>query len=64
MVVADGDGVVVIPAALAEEVARLGTEQEELEVWLMQEVRSGKALPGLYPPNDETMARYKARKKR
>jgi hypothetical protein len=26
-------------------------------------VNSGKALPGLYPPNDETMARYKARKR-
>ncbi len=63
VVVADGDGAVVIPAALAEEVAHLGAEQEELEAWLMEEVKSGKPLPGLYPPNDETMARYKARKK-
>jgi regulator of RNase E activity RraA len=53
----------VIPAALADEVARLGTEQEELEAWLMDEVKAGRTLPGLYPPNDETMARYKARKK-
>lgn len=63
VVVADGDGAVVIPAALAEEVAHLGAEQEELEAWLMEEVKSGRPLPGLYPPNDETMARYKARKK-
>jgi regulator of RNase E activity RraA len=63
VVVADGDGAVVIPAALADEVARLGAEQEELEAWLMDEVKAGKALPGLYPPNDETLARYKARKK-
>jgi regulator of RNase E activity RraA len=63
VVVADGDGAVVIPASLVEEVARLGGEQEELEAWLMEEVKAGKALPGLYPPNDETMARYKARKK-
>jgi regulator of RNase E activity RraA len=63
VVVADGDGAVVIPATLAEEVAHLGTEQEELEAWLMEEVKSGKALPGLYPPNEETMARYKTRKK-
>jgi regulator of RNase E activity RraA len=63
VVVADGDGAVVIPAALAEEVARLGTEQEELEAWLMDEVKAGRALPGLYPPNEETMTRYKARKK-
>jgi regulator of RNase E activity RraA len=63
VVVADGDGAVVIPAALAEEVARLGTEQEELEAWLMDEVKAGRALPGLYPPNEETMARYKTRKR-
>lgn len=63
VVVADGDGAVVIPAALAEEVARVGAEQEELEAWLMDEVKAGKPLPGLYPPNEETMARYNARKK-
>jgi len=63
VVVADGDGAVVIPAALAEEVARLGAEQEKLETWIMDEVKQGKALPGLYPPNEETLARYAARKK-
>ena len=35
----------------------------ELEAWLMDEVKAGRALPGLYPPNEETMARYKARNK-
>ncbi|MBL9035178.1 MAG: ribonuclease activity regulator RraA, partial [Rhodospirillaceae bacterium] len=63
MIVADGDGAVVIPAALAEEVAKLGAEQEALEAWLMDEVKAGRALPGLYPPNEETLARYHARKK-
>jgi regulator of RNase E activity RraA len=63
VVVADGDGAVIIPAALAEEVARICAEQEQLEAWLMDEVRAGKPLPGLYPPNEETMARYTARKK-
>jgi regulator of RNase E activity RraA len=63
VVVADGDGAVLIPATLAEEVARLGAEQEELESWLMDEVKAGKSLPGLYPPNEETLARYNARKK-
>jgi regulator of RNase E activity RraA len=63
MIVADGDGAVVIPAALVEEVTKLATEQEELEAWLMAEVKAGRALPGLYPPNEETLARYAARKK-
>ena len=63
VIVADGDGAVVIPAALAEEVARLGTDQEALEAWIMDEVKAGKPLPGLYPPNEEALARYKATKK-
>jgi hypothetical protein len=29
----------------------------------MDEVKAGRTLPGLYPPNEETMARYKASKK-
>jgi regulator of RNase E activity RraA len=60
IVVADGDGVVLIPAALAPETALLADEQEHLEAWLMGEVEKGAALPGLYPPNPETKARYEA----
>ena len=63
LIAADGDGAVVIPAALADEVAQLGAEQEELEAWIMDEVKAGRALPGLYPPNEETLARYAQRKK-
>jgi regulator of RNase E activity RraA len=62
-IVVDDDGAVLIPAALAEEVASQGTEQEALEAWIMQEVESGAALPGLYPPNAENKARYEARRK-
>lgn len=58
MIVADGDGVVVIPQKIVEEVALAGVEQESLEMWIMREVERGVALPGLYPPNDETKARY------
>ncbi|KJK24005.1 hypothetical protein UB46_13010 [Burkholderiaceae bacterium 16] len=35
-------------------------EQERLEGWIMQEVERGTPLPGLYPPNQENKARYKA----
>lgn len=62
VIVLDDDGAVLIPAALAEEVAILGTEQERLESWIMNEVENGAALPGLYPPNAETKARYEASK--
>ena len=60
VVLADADGAVVIPRAFAEEVAKEGQEQERLEAWIMQEVDRGARLPGLYPPNAETRARYEA----
>ena len=64
VIVADGDGAVVIPAAHVEEVAMAGPEQEMLELWIMREVEKGASLPGLYPPNAETRARYEAEKGR
>ena len=64
IIVADGDGAVVIPAALVEQVAKEGPEQERFEAWVVQEVENGATLPGLYPPNAETKARYEAESKR
>ncbi|MET0746423.1 MAG: ribonuclease activity regulator RraA, partial [Microvirga sp.] len=60
VIVVDGDGAVVVPAALVEEVARAGIEQERLELWIMREIEKGVPLPGLYPPDAETRARYEA----
>ena len=62
LIVADGDGAVVVPAALAEEVAAAGLEQERLEEWIMSEVEKGAPLPGLYPPDAATLARYQTAK--
>lgn len=59
VVVVDDDGAVLIPAALVEEVARVAPEQERLETWIMEEVANGASLPGLYPPNEENLKRYK-----
>jgi regulator of RNase E activity RraA len=58
VVVADGDGAVVIPAALLDDVVAAAEAQEELEAWIMEEVDRGAALPGLYPPNAENKARF------
>ena len=63
VIVADDDGAVVIPVALAADVANAGAEQERLEAWIMGEVEKGAALPGLYPMNAETKARYEAQTK-
>ena len=60
VIVADGDGAVVIPAALLDAVVAAAVEQERLEGWIMAEVERGVALPGLYPPDAATQARYDA----
>ena len=58
IVVADQDGAVVVPAALFEEILAAAVEQERFEAWIIKEVENGAALPGLYPANAETRARY------
>ena len=60
VIVVDDDGAVLIPAALLDEVLKLAPEQERKEAWIMGEVDKGVPLPGLYPMNAETQARYQA----
>ncbi|WP_370162500.1 ribonuclease activity regulator RraA [Limimaricola soesokkakensis] len=60
VIVADADGAVVIPAAMVEEVTAEAIEQERMEGWIVEEVERGEKLPGLYPMNDATRARYAA----
>ncbi len=60
IIVADDDGAVVIPAAFLDAVLAEAPEQEEMEAWIMTEVERGVPLPGLYPMNEETRARYVA----
>lgn len=60
VVVVDQDGAVVVPAALAEEVVAEAVEQERAEAWIVEEVARGVPLPGLYPMDADTRARYEA----
>ncbi|QGY02635.1 ribonuclease activity regulator RraA [Methylobacterium mesophilicum SR1.6/6] len=62
IIVVDADGAVLIPAALVETVLDLAPEQERFEGWVMDEVGRGTALPGPYPPDAGTRARYEAGK--
>jgi regulator of RNase E activity RraA len=63
MVVGDGDGVVVIPAHLADEVADASYEQEKFEEFVVAKVKEGRSIFGLYPPDDATKAEYKKQAK-
>ncbi len=60
VVVVDQDGAVLIPAKLLDVVLDEAPEQERMEAWIMTEVDRGVPLPGLYPMNAETKARYQA----
>ncbi len=60
VLVGDGEGVVCVPRELAAEVARDAVAQEHLEEFVQAEIEAGAALPGVYPPNEQTRERYRA----
>lgn len=49
----DGDGVMVIPAHLADEIAEECTEMESYEDFVLEQVNGGAAIIGLYPGTEE-----------
>jgi len=49
IVVGDGDGVVVIPAHLAEEIALEATDMTAFEDFVAEQVQGGRSIIGLYP---------------
>src|SRR5262249_10540851 len=53
VIVGDHDGVVVIPAHLADELANECTEMTAFEDFVLEEVNKGRSILGLYPPTDE-----------
>src|SRR5690606_38827939 len=58
VLVCDGDGVVVVPQALVDEVAEDARRQEHLEKFIQMRVAQGAPTRGLYPPNEATLAAY------
>ncbi len=60
IIVADGDGAVVLPQQLAEEVARDAPEQERFERFAQLKVEQGAPVTGLYPPDEATLRAYEA----
>jgi regulator of RNase E activity RraA len=53
VIVGDHDGVVVIPAHLADELANEGTEMTAFEDFVLEEVMKGRSILGLYPATEE-----------
>jgi regulator of RNase E activity RraA len=63
IVVGDAEGVVVIPASIANEVAEEAAKQTEFEDWVEARVKEGRSIFGLYPPSPETRAEFESWKK-
>lgn len=61
IIVADEDGAIVVPQAIVGEVAAEAAEKELFEEWALAEVQGGAPIIGTYPPNEATLARYRAR---
>jgi regulator of RNase E activity RraA len=53
VVVGDGEGVVVIPAAMADEITTEAVEMTAFEDFVTERVQAGQSILGLYPPTDE-----------
>ena len=53
VIVGDGEGVVVIPAHLAEEIADETTEMTAFEDFVTEQVLKGRSILGLYPATEE-----------
>ncbi len=53
VVVGDAEGVIVIPAHIADEIALEATEMTAFEDFVTEQVLGGRSIIGLYPPTDE-----------
>ena len=58
IIVGDGEGICVVPAQMAEEVAADAYEQEIREEFFHHKVINGASILGVYPPNAETLAEF------
>jgi 2-keto-4-pentenoate hydratase/2-oxohepta-3-ene-1,7-dioic acid hydratase in catechol pathway/regulator of RNase E activity RraA len=58
IIVADSDGILVIPPAIAEELVEDCITQEQEETFIFEMVRQGNSVDGLYPMNADWRNRY------
>ncbi|MGO4434910.1 fumarylacetoacetate hydrolase family protein [Paenarthrobacter sp. RAF9] len=58
IIVADSDGILVIPPSIADELVDDCIQQEKEETFIFQMVQEGNSVDGLYPMNKEWQARY------
>lgn len=57
-IVADADGVAVLPAAMAEKAIAEATELDDLDLYIRLRVEAGESMKGLYPAADAIRPAY------
>jgi len=58
LIVADEDGVAVIPQHLSEEIISAAHQQDLLEAYIRQRIDRGDSIVGIYPPDEKTLSEY------
>ncbi|SDX27330.1 Regulator of RNase E activity RraA [Albimonas donghaensis] len=56
VIVGDGEGVAVIPAHLADEIAEEAEEMTRFETFVAEQVDAGRSITGIYPPTDPSVS--------
>lgn len=64
IMVGDAEGVVVIPASMASEIAGEAHEASSYDEFVAEHIRGGRSVVGLYPPTDISRAEYAAWRKK
>jgi 5-oxopent-3-ene-1,2,5-tricarboxylate decarboxylase / 2-hydroxyhepta-2,4-diene-1,7-dioate isomerase len=60
VIVGDADGVLVLPAALAEQIAHDALAQELREAWALERVQAGESVRGVYPLSEARRGEFEA----
>lgn len=58
IMVGDAEGVVVVPAALANEIAEQAHELSQYDEFAAAQIQGGRSVVGLYPPTDASRAEH------
>lgn len=58
VLVGDGDGIIVIPLEIVEEIATEAVRMEKFEDYVINKVRAGSGVIGLYPPNEQAQQAF------
>jgi 5-oxopent-3-ene-1,2,5-tricarboxylate decarboxylase / 2-hydroxyhepta-2,4-diene-1,7-dioate isomerase len=60
VIVGDAEGVVILPATFAEEIAHDAYEVEQREAFALERVKAGESFRGVYPLSDTRVADYES----